>query len=260
VLGQSTKLLALAVFLLATVSAFVFAQIFSGRAAFLHIGAFLGTIMSANVFFAIIPNQKKVVAALIAGRSPDPALGEQARQRSLHNNYLTLPVVLTMVSSHYPMLFEQPYAWLVAVAFLIIGALVRHYYNMKDAGRSGNWIDWLLVYAAGVAVVIVIVSIDLSNKESATAVEGPPVELSEIVPIIENRCIACHSANPADGNFQLPPKGIAFDTAEEIERYASQILRVVVKTHAMPLANRTEMTLEERALVGRWVVGAGAAH
>jgi uncharacterized membrane protein len=252
-LGRHTRWLALAVFLLAVGFAFFFSLVFSGRAAFLHIGALLGTIMSANVFFVIIPNQKIVVADLIAGRKPTPALGEQAKQRSLHNNYLTLPVVLTMISGHYPMLFQQPYAWLFAAAIIVGAGLVRHFYNLKDAGRSGNWIDWLLVYAAGIAVSLVIVSLDLSHRNSSVA-GGEAVPLADAMTIIQNRCVACHSATPSDGSFAGPPKGIALDTPEEIERYADQILRVAVETRAMPLANRTEMTPEERALLGRWAL------
>ena len=256
-LGKRTRLLALAVYLLAVIFAFFFSLVFSGRAAFLHIGALLGTIMSANVFFVIIPNQKLVVADLIAGRTPNPALGEQAKQRSLHNNYLTLPVVLTMISGHYPMLFAQPYLWQFAAAIIVGAGLVRHFYNLRDAGRSGNWIDWLLVYAAGIAVSLVIVSMDLANRNRSAAAGGEPVQLAEVVTVIQNRCVACHSATPSDGSFKGPPKGIAFDTPEEIERYADQILRVAVETQAMPLANRTEMTPEERALVGRWALGGG---
>jgi uncharacterized membrane protein len=258
-LGRRTGWLAAAMFLLATGFALAFTHMFSGRAAFLHIGALLGTIMSANVFFVIIPNQKKAVAALTAGETPDSALGRQARQRSLHNNYLTLPVVLTMVSSHYPMLFEQPHAWLFFAAILVIGALVRHYYNLKDAGRRGNWIDWLLVYAAGIAVVLIIVSMERARQDEGVA-GGPPMVTAEILPIIQNRCLACHSAVPSDAGFKAPPKGIAFDSPEQIERYVDQILRVAVRTQSMPLGNRTGMTTEERALLGRWTVDANAAH
>jgi uncharacterized membrane protein len=259
-LGRRTRWLGLAVFLLVVAFAFFFTHVFSGRAAFLHIGALLGTIMSANVFFVIIPNQKLVVADLLAGRAPNPALGEQAKQRSLHNNYLTLPVVLTMISSHYPMLFAQPYIWQFAAAIIVGAGLVRHYYNLKDAGRSDNWIDWLLVYAAGIAVSLVIISMDLASRNTTAATGGVPAQLAEVVTVIQNRCVACHSATPSDGSFKGPPKGIAFDTPEEIERYADEILRVAVETQAMPLANRTEMTPEERALVGRWALGSSGSH
>jgi uncharacterized membrane protein len=253
-IGRHTGALALAVFLLAMLASYLFTHLFSGRAAFIHVGAFLGTIMAANVFLIIIPNQKKVVADLVAGRKPDPALGLQAKQRSLHNNYLTLPVVLTMISNHYPMLYQQPYAWLFIGGIMLLSIFIRHYSNLKDAGRSGNWIDWLLVYAAGVAVTLVIVGIDLSRRGEAKLTEGPPVELAQVVPIIESRCVACHSATPSDAHFKTAPKGIAFDTPEAIERYAPEILRVAVRSKAMPLGNRTGMLDEERALVGRWAV------
>jgi uncharacterized membrane protein len=259
-LGRRTGWLALMVFVLAIGFALIFVNMFSGRAAFLHIGALLGTIMSANVFFVIIPNQKKAVAALTAGQTPDPILGLEAKQRSLHNNYLTLPVVLTMVSNHYPMLFEQPYAWLSFAALFVIAALVRHFYNLKDAGRRGNWIDWLLVYALGIAIVLVIVSVDLSRRNEAIATAGPPMATADILPIIENRCLACHSATPSDAGFRAPPKGIAFDSAAEVERYADQILRVTVRTQSMPLGNRTGMTAEERGALARWRIGADEAH
>ena len=147
-IGQKTGPLALAVFILAVGAAYAFAQVFSGRAAFLHVGALLGTIMSANVFFIIIPNQKKVVADLIAGRTPDPALGQQAKQRSLHNNYLTLPVVLMMLSNHYPMLYARADNWVYVAGVLVLGGLVRHYINSKDHGVTAWWLDWVLPAAA----------------------------------------------------------------------------------------------------------------
>jgi uncharacterized membrane protein len=136
---------------------------------------------------------------------------------------------------------------------------VRHYYNLKDAGRRGNWIDWLLVYAAGIAVVLVIVSMESARQDEDVA-GGPPMATAEILPIIQNRCLACHSAVPSDAGFKAPPKGIAFDSPEQIERYVDQILRVAVRTQSMPLGNRTGMTTEERALLGRWTVDANAAH
>src|SRR5215475_421307 len=255
-LGRHTGPLAVGVFAMTLAAAYLFTHVFSGRAAFVHIGAFLGTIMSANVFFIIIPNQKKVVADLLAGRKPDPALGLQARQRSLHNNYLTLPVVLMMISNHYPVLFNLGYGWLFVAGIILLSVCIRHYANLKDAGRRGDWIDWLLVYAVGIAAVLVIASIDLSNQNQGVVVAGPPVDLAQVVPIIQTRCTACHSATPSDAHFKAPPKGIAFDTPEQIAQQAAQILRVAVLTKAMPLGNRTGMVDEERALVGRWAVNA----
>ncbi|MGH6931629.1 MAG: urate hydroxylase PuuD [Dongiaceae bacterium] len=249
---RHTGALATMVFLLAVIAAYTYTHVFSGRAAFIHIGAFLGTIMAANVFLVIIPNQRKVVADLLAGRAPDPALGQQAKQRSLHNNYLTLPVVLTMVSNHYPMLYDPAISWIYAVGIIVIGGLLRLYANATHAGRGGNRIDWLLVYAAGVVVALVMFSIEISSRNGAALTAGPPASLAEVVPIIQNRCVSCHSASPSDAGFRTPPKGIIFDTPEQIETYASQILRVTVRSTAMPLGNRTGMMPEERAILGRW--------
>ena len=252
--GEKTGLLALAVFALAVGAAYGFSQVFSGRAAFLHVGAVLGTIMAANVFFIIIPNQKKVVADLIAGRSPDPALGKAAKQRSLHNNYLTLPVVLMMLSNHYPMLYARADNWVYVAGVLVLGGLVRHYINSKDSGIAAWWLGWLFPAAALVAVALIVSTIDVS-RPTAAAKDGKPVTLAQVQPIFQQRCQACHSAQPTDAAYKAPPKGIAFDTAEEIRRYSAQIYRLAVLTRAMPLGNKTGMLPEERDLVGRWIDG-----
>jgi uncharacterized membrane protein len=249
--GERTGLLALAVFLLAVGAAYALGRVFSGRAAFVHVGALLGTIMSANVFFIIIPNQKKVVADLLAGRAPNPALGKQAKQRSLHNNYLTLPVVFMMLSNHYPLLYEHPDNWAYVAGVLLLGGLVRHYANSKDAGITGWWFDWLLP-AAGVLAVVLVVSTMNFSRASLPA-NAPPVTLAEVQPIFEQRCQACHSAHPSNPGYKAPPKGVAFDTAEEIRRYVPAIDRMAVLSRAMPLGNVTGMTELERAIIGRWI-------
>jgi uncharacterized membrane protein len=250
-IGGRTGPLALGVFLLAVGAAYGFAQVFSGRAAFLHVGAVLGTIMAANVFFIIIPNQKKVVADLLAGRKPDPALGLQAKQRSLHNNYLTLPVVLMMLSNHYPLLYARADSWVYVAGVLVLGGLVRHYFNAKDGGLAGWWLDWLLPAAALLAAAMIASTFDFS-RASATADAGPAT-MAEVQPIFQQRCQACHSAHPSDPGYRAPPKGIAFDTAAEIERYIPQINRMAVLSRAMPLGNKTGMTDDERRLIGRWI-------
>ena len=250
-IGQKTGPLALAVFILAVGAAYAFAQVFSGRAAFLHVGALLGTIMSANVFFIIIPNQKKVVADLIAGRTPDPALGQQAKQRSLHNNYLTLPVVLMMLSNHYPMLYARADNWVYVAGVLVLGGLVRHYINSKDHGVTAWWLDWVLPAAAVLAVVMIVSTMNFSSP--SLPADAPPVTMAQVQPIFQQRCQACHSAHPTDPGYRAPPKGIAFDTPEEIQRYAPVIYRMAVLTRAMPLGNKTGMKPEERMLIGRWI-------
>ena len=155
-IGENTGLLAACVFAMVVGAAYGFSQIFAGRAAYIHVGAFLGTIMVANVFFIIIPNQKKVVADLIAGRKPDPALGAMAKQRSLHNNYLTLPVVLMMISNQYPLLYERANNWVYVAGILVLGGLVRHHGNLKDEGFSGRRVDWLLPAAGFLAVALIV--------------------------------------------------------------------------------------------------------
>jgi uncharacterized membrane protein len=250
-IGQRTGPLAVGVFILAVGSAYFFSRVFSGRAAFLHVGALLGTIMSANVFFIIIPNQKKVVADLIAGRAPDPALGLEAKQRSLHNNYLTLPVVLMMLSNHYPLLYGRADNWLYVAGVLVLGGLVRHYINSKDGGITGWWLDWLLPAAAVLAVALVVGTMDFSSPHLPA--NAPPVTLAQVEPIFRQRCQACHSAHPSDPGYKSPPKGIGFDTPDEIRRYAPVIDRMAVLTRAMPLGNKTGMTERERAIIGRWI-------
>ncbi|HXQ40583.1 MAG TPA: urate hydroxylase PuuD [Candidatus Udaeobacter sp.] len=256
-MGQNTALLVTAVFALVVGAAYAFTEVFSGRAAFIHVGAFIGTIMTGNVFFIIIPNQKKTVAAMLAGEKPDPALGLMARQRSLHNNYLTLPVILMMVSNHYPMLYERANSWLYVAGVLLIGGLVRQYANARDGGETGRYVTWLLPAAGLLALLLIVGSFDFSKSDASTA-SGPPVTLAEIEPIFQQRCTACHSSSPTDSNYRQPPKGIAFDTSDEIKRYAKQIYRMAVRTRAMPLGNKTGMLPQERVMIGRWIdAGAG---
>jgi len=254
-IGQNTALLAISVFAMAVGAAYGFSQIFSGRAAYIHVGAFLGTIMAANVFFVIIPNQKKAVADLIAGRVPDAALGKTAKQRSLHNNYLTLPVVLMMISNHYPLLYERPDNWIYVAGILVLGGLVRHYANSKDNGVSGWRVDWLLPAAGALALGLIVSTFDFSKLGPRSAADLAPVAFAQVEPIFQLRCAACHSAKPADANYKAPPKGVAFDTPAEIQRFAPQIYRMSVLTRAMPLGNKTGMLPEERDLIGRWIDG-----
>jgi len=253
--GRRTGMLAGAVFLLAVAAAFGYGQVFSGRAAYLHVGALLGTIMAANVFFVIIPNQKKVVADLLAGRVPDPALGAQAKRCSLHNNYLTLPVVLMMISNHYPMLYGHTHSWAFVAGALVIGGLVRHFYNRKDAGERGWRIAWPLPAAAAVTFLLIALSGYRPQQGGTTAgtAAAAPVTLAQVMPVIRDRCVTCHSARPTDPAFDAPPAGVAFDTAEEVRRNAQRILARAVLSDGMPLGNKTGMVPEERALLGRWI-------
>ena len=258
IIGRNTTLLAIGVFILAALAAYITTQVFSGRAAYLHLGAFIGTIMAANVFIVIIPNQKKVVAALLAGREPDPALGKQAKQRSLHNNYLTLPVVLMMISNHYPIMYESPYRWVFVIGAVLLSGLLRGYANARNAGTPGDKVNYLLVLAVGLGLCLTGLSAARTGPGIAV---GRKVDLVEAAAIVQQRCVTCHSAAPTDAFFKAPPKGIAFDSVAEIRRYAPMIARVAVASKMMPLRNKTGMTEEERALLGAWITaGAEDGH
>ncbi|MEM7223335.1 MAG: urate hydroxylase PuuD [Pseudomonadota bacterium] len=250
-LGKNTGLLAVLVFVLTIVAAVIFTHIFSGRAAFLHVGAFLGTIMAANVFFVIIPNQKKTVAAMTAGEEPDPALGLQAKQRSTHNNYLTLPVLLMMISNHYPIVYGHAYSWLIVAGVVLFGGIVRHFFNTKNAGGKGMAIAWQLPLAAVITLCVIWFS-GLRFGETELAADET-VTAADALAIVQVRCTSCHSANPTDEGFEEAPGGLMLDTAEQLRANASRVLAQTVLTDTMPLGNMTEMTPEERARLGLWI-------
>jgi len=243
-LGRDTRVLTIAVGVLVAAASELYLRLFGGRAAFLHVGALVGSLMVGNVFFLIIPNQKKVVADLVAGRQPDPRLGAQAKQRSTHNNYLTLPVLFLMVSNHYPMTFGTGHARLVLAGLFLTGFLVRHFFNMKHAGLTPYrwlWPAAALVMAATIAITL----------PSPARVAGP-VTLAEVGPIVAARCAPCHSATPTFEGIAQAPKGIAFDAPAQISAHAAEIMQQVVVTRAMPLGNATQMTDEERAKIAAW--------
>lgn len=247
-IGANTALLAVSVFLLIALAAFGYAQVFPGRAAFLHAGAFIGTIMAANVFGVIIPNQKKTVAALMDGKAPDAKYGAQAKQRSLHNNYLTLPVLFMMISNHYPLTYGHRWNWLVAIGVVVAGAMVRHFFNAQDAGK--------LTFSAKLAVpgaVAVIVALALLTSWRPAPEAGDKVAYADIHTIVRARCSSCHSAHPTDEDFEQAPGGVMLDAPEELRRYASRIEAQAVLTHAMPLGNKTGMTDDERETLGAWI-------
>jgi uncharacterized membrane protein len=248
-LGTRTGPLAVALFAEIAVFTFFYHGVFSDRAAFLHVGALIGTIMAVSVFAVIVPNQKVVVADLMAGRKPDPALGKQARQRSLHNNYLTLPVVFMMISNHYPIVFGHPWSPFIALGIVIGGALVRHYFNSADAGV----LDWTAKAAVPAAVVLLIVLVAVTGYRPGASSGGADVAFADIHPIIEKHCVQCHSARPANEAFPEAPKGVAFDTPAEIRTYAHQIEQQAVLAKIMPLGNETGMTENERESLGAWV-------
>ena len=248
--GRSTPMLAVSVLLLILASAFFLTQIFSDRAAFLHVGALIGTIMSANVFVVIIPNQKKVVADLIAGRTPDPALGAQAKQRSLHNNYLTLPVLLLMVSAHYPMLFSggTKWGWLVIAFIVVAGGVIRHFFNTHHAGGRGMVLAWQWPVAVLLALGLIFF---IASRGPALSEEN--VSDTQALEIVTTHCAGCHASQPINAAFSAPPGGIVLDNLAAVKRHRQQVLAQAVTSQAMPLGNTTGMTAPERAELGQWL-------
>jgi len=249
-LGKKVVVLSAIVFIMILLAAYGFTHVYSGRGAFVHVGAMVGTIMVANVFFVIIPNQKVVVADLIAGREPAAYLGDEAKQRSTHNNYLTLPVLLMMISSHFPMVFSNQHSWLVVALVIIIGGIIRDYYNAKNAGGSGSRLKWQWP-AASVFMVILIVFI--SYREDVKVAEDDQLESNDVLAIVQTRCVSCHAAKTTDEDIKEAPGGVKLETIAEIKKYSAKILKQTVLTNAMPLANKTKMTKKERQGLGDWI-------
>jgi uncharacterized membrane protein len=249
VIGKSTPVLAVALFALIMVAAYIYAHIYSGRGALIHVGAFIGTIMAVNVFGVIVPNQKKITAALIASRAPDPALGAQGKQRSVHNNYLTLPVLLMMVSNHYPFLTGHPEPWLLVALIIVVGAAVRHFLNRHDAGDPLAKIAWTLPVAAAALVVAVILTAPKGNASLA----GIEVSDGEVMAIVGKHCVMCHSAHPSHDGFDAPPKDVVLGALDDLRKHAVEITAQAVNADTMPLGNETGMSQGERLKLGAWL-------
>ena len=228
-------------------SAYAAGQIFSGRAAYLQVGAMLGTIMAANVLFNIIPAHWELIRAKEAGRDPDAAPGLEAKRRSVHNNYLTLPVVFTMISNHFAFTYEHEHAWLVLVALTLIGAWIRHFFNLRHAGRT----DWLIPVTAVAASVLLAVAI--RPDDGGGGAPAAPVDDERAVAIVQQRCVPCHAQNPTQEGYDAPPAGVVLETREQITDQAAAVEEQAVRTEAMPLGNVTGMTEDERETLGAWL-------
>jgi uncharacterized membrane protein len=227
-------------------SAYGAGEVFSGRAAYLQVGAMLGTIMAANVLFNIIPAHWELIRAKEAGREPDAAPGLEAKRRSVHNNYLTLPVVFTMISNHFAFTYEHEHAWAVLVALVLIGAWIRHFFNLRHAGRT----QWFIPITAVAASVLLALAIRPDDGGGAPA---RAVDEQDAIAIVQQRCVPCHSQNPTQEGFDAPPGGVVLDTREQIVDQADAIEEQAVRTEAMPLGNVTGMTDEERETLGAWL-------
>lgn len=249
-LRHRTGLLAFLVFLLIVFAAWALNLVFSGRAAFLHVGALVGTMMAANVFAVIIPNQRKTVDALIAGQNPDPALGAEAGTRSLHNNYLTLPVLAMMIGSHYPLLYDHPQSWLIVALLLVGSAAFKHFLNRLDQGARFAQAAWLLPATAAALIVAVILT--AYRPEPADDV-AEAVSDEEAFEIVETRCSVCHAPEPVWEGYLAAPAGVKLHTPEQLTRLEHAINVQAVLSRAMPPGNLTGITPEERAALGRWL-------
>jgi uncharacterized membrane protein len=224
----------------------------------------IATWMSASVFFVIIPNQKKVVAALLAGQIPDPKLGKEAKLRSTHNNYLTLPVIFLMLSNHYPLAWSSTYSVGIVGLIVIAGAVIRHFFNSQHAGKGSPWWTWALAAFCILAAIWLSIigkpgNANLAQAPSAATPEIVTASFDEAVLAIQSRCSMCHAAEPVWDGITIAPKGVRLDTPEEIQRHREMIRVQSVLTHAMPPNNITEMTLDERRAVATWLAARDTA-
>lgn len=247
-LGKSTLVFAILGSLYVAGLAWLMSNTLGPRAAYMHVGAALGTIMAANVFFVIIPNQRLMVDAMLAGKEPEARFGQEAAQRSLHNNYLTLPVLFVMISNHFPFTYGQSTGWIILLALFACGAVARHYFNLKGRGISA---PLLLPLAAGGMLALAFVA----SPRPVVSYPEQPVSFADAHGVITRRCLLCHADVPGHPAFATAPKGFAFDEPSDIARYAGKIYETTAVTRVMPLANLTGITAEERGIIGAWFEG-----
>jgi uncharacterized membrane protein len=254
-LGKHEVALALVGYVFLVALTYGFTHVFSGRGAFTQIGALIGTIMVANVFIIVIPNQKKTVAAMLAGKEPDAVWGEDAKQRSVHNNYLTLPVVFLMIANHYPLMFATRFNWLIVAIVLAIGPVIRHFFNSRHEGKGSPWWTWGVAAAGMLAVAWLSAA---GPREAGAQVEHADTRAAHNV--ILTRCGMCHMHDPVWPGVHGPPKGVLLDSPEEINRHARLIEINAVRSSAMPPGNITEITPQERAVLAAWFAAGAPAR
>ena len=246
-LGQRPRAFGIVWFLTLTAATYALTHLFSDRGAFIHVGAIIGTCMVGNVFLIIIPNQRRIVADMLAGRPVDPRLGAMGKQRSVHNTHMTLPVIFIMISNHYAMVTGHPLAWLLLAMISAGGVSIRYFFILKHHGTIRH--DFLF-YGA---LLIFAVSVIASGKPRTDAATMSPVPFTTAQAIITKHCVMCHSPAPTHAGIPAPPLGASFDTPAHIQTYAAKIHERAVATDSMPLGNETGMTDEERAQLGAWI-------
>jgi len=225
-------------------------QLFGGRGAYIHFGVVLGTIMAANVFFVIIPGQRKMVAAAERGEAPDPLPGIRAKQRSVHNTYFTLPVLFTMTSNHFAMTYSHEFNWAILIAISLAGALIRVYFVARHKGSASP----LPIIVA--VMLLLIVAAAIAPRSSAATASGV-ADFEAVRRVVHERCTTCHSAVPTFPGFQAAPGGVLLETDQQITAEALRIHQQTVVTRVMPINNLTGITAEERALIDRWYLAGG---
>ena len=243
-LGKHDLAFGAVVFALLVLASWVLTHFLSGRAAYIHVGAMIGTIMVANVAMVIIPGQRRMVEAMRAGRKPDPVYGIRGKQRSVHNNYFTLPVLFIMISNHFAMTYRHPHAWAVLGAIMAAGVFIRHFFNLRHKGR----VEW--IYPALGAALLLGLAVVLAPARPA--VSAGAVDFARVQTIIRQRCVSCHAAHPTQPGFAAAPAGLMLENEAEIRQNAEKIYKQTVQLKAMPLANLTNMTEDERAAIAAW--------
>ena len=250
-LGQRNGLFGIVMFLFIVAVAFVLSKFFSGRAVYIHVGAMLGTLMAGNVLMLIIPGQRKLVEAMRLGKSPDPIHGQKAKQRSVHNNYFTLPVLFIMISNHYAMTYRHSYHWLVLAGIIAAGVLIRHFFNLRHKGIT-NWAYPAAGVALLLAVAIAIAPKPPVRRVQAEGTRSAAAEFRQVQAVINQRCVSCHSAQPTQPGIVAAPAGILLQSAELIRQNAAKIYQQAVVLKTMPIANLTQITPDERAIIAAW--------
>jgi uncharacterized membrane protein len=244
-LGKDDVALGGVLFVLVGILAWGLCQLYSGRGAYIHFGAVLGTIMVANVFFVIIPGQREMVDAAGRGEAPDPGPGIRGKQRSVHNTYFTLPVLFVMISNHYAMTYGHEYNWLILIAISLAGALTRVYFVARHKGRASP-----LSIIIAVLILIAVAAAVAPGSKAAIAIDA--ADFAAVRSVIHTRCTVCHSARPTHPAFAAAPGGVIFDSDDQIVEDAFRIHQQAVVTRVMPIGNLTGMTEQERSIISRW--------
>lgn len=243
-LARDARVFALVLMLLCSALAWSVCQLFGGRGAFVQFGSVLGTIMVANVFFVIIPGQKKMVASALRGETPDPTPGIHAKQRSVHNTYFTLPVLFVMTSNHYAMTYGHEYNWVILIGISLVGALIRIYFVERHKGRAS--------LTPVIVSVVLLAAIAAAIAPRSQSTDGVAVNFDQVRNVVNARCTTCHAEAPVHPAFPAPPLGVMLDTDERITAEAARIHQQTVVTRVMPIGNLTAMTEDERQIIDQW--------